>query len=62
MGKSNDKVANWIDNNNDTLEKIRLETCGEFEKEYYGLVNPSYAGNTTAAHVATQQQLLLSKK
>ena len=36
---SNDKVAKWIDNNNDTLEKIRLETCGEFEKEYYGLVN-----------------------
>jgi len=37
--RSNEKVAKWIDNNNDTLEKIRMETCGDFEKEYYGLLS-----------------------
>ena len=54
---SNAKVAKWMDNNNDTLEKIRLETCGEFEKEYYGLVNQSYNHNSSSANTGNSASL-----
>uniref|UniRef100_A0A7M5X7K3 Uncharacterized protein n=1 Tax=Clytia hemisphaerica TaxID=252671 RepID=A0A7M5X7K3_9CNID len=44
--QSNAKVSSWMDQNNDALEKVRMETCGDFEKEYYGLVNQTYGSNT----------------
>lgn len=47
---SKEKVAKWIDNNNDTLEKIRIETAFEFKSGETSL-GPSYLSNQIASAV-----------
>ena len=44
--QSKEKVSSWMEQNNDALEKVRMETCGDFEKEYYGLINQAYGANS----------------
>lgn len=45
---SKEKVAKWIDNNNDTLEKIRIQTAFEFKSGETSL-GPSYLSKQIAS-------------